>query len=139
MAKAGKLRQAVASSLGLDDQLEKIDVHLRNLREGGFIAKGKKGRGAPELGPEDAANLLVALAGSELVKDSIKAVESFGSLQADPKSVTVHMYDRRDIVDLPLLDMLSGNFMDALRHLLVLLSHKPVFLEDIRNRYWRIV
>jgi hypothetical protein len=137
MVQPGKLRQAVASALGLGDQLEKIDVHLRNLREAGLITKGKKGRGAPEMGPGDAANLLLAVAGSELVKDSVRAVERFGSLRLDPESVAVHVSERREIYDLPLLDIPPNHtFVDALRRVLVLLAHQPIFLDDIRNQFW---
>lgn len=90
MATPGKLRDVVASALGLSEQLQTVDVHLRNLREAGLISKAKRGRGAAEIGPDDAANLLIAVAGSSYVKDSVSAVEKYGSLQFDPNSLAIH-------------------------------------------------
>ena len=91
MATPGKLRDVLANALGLSSQkqLEAVNVHLRNLREAGLITKAKRGRGAAEIGVEDAANLLIAVAGSPHVKDSVSTVKRYGSLLQDPLSLTV--------------------------------------------------
>jgi hypothetical protein len=130
MATPGSLRQSVADALGLSDQLEKIDVHLRNLREAGLIAKAKTGRGAAEMGPGDAANLLIAVAASEFVKDSVKSVERFSALTADPASLSIH--GGRQLRDSrrpqPLVDLSEGHtFGAALRQTLALLATDSFF------------
>jgi len=157
MATPGILKQAVGAALGLSDQLEKIDVHLRNLREAGYITKAKTGRGAAEMSTSDAANLLVAVASSELVKDSVTSVKEYGSLAADPDSVSIHglrgllleIAERRNIdprtlkgaelssararellgaAGLPLLDLPERHtFMEAARRLLTLPSPHAIF------------
>jgi hypothetical protein len=138
MATPGKLRQAVAAALGLSDRLEQVDVHLRNLREAGLIAKAKRGGGAANLGVADAVNLLVAIAGAELVKDSAKAVQRYGSLHANPASVTVH--GRRDLpaATLPLLDLPPEHgFLDALRRLLMLMGGERFLAEEVHQEFSR--
>jgi len=89
MTSPGKLRDFVADVFGQSDQIETIDVHLRNLREANLIAKAKRGRGAAEVGPADAAHLILAVAGSVYVKDSVKSVRTFGELSPDIESITV--------------------------------------------------
>src|ERR1700681_1079470 len=89
MATPGKLRDVVADALGFSGQLQMVDVHLRNLREAGLMSKAKRGRGAAEVRPTDAANMLIAVAGSAYVKDSVSAVEKYASLVADPSSLAI--------------------------------------------------
>jgi hypothetical protein len=132
MATPGKLRDVVAEAFGLSDQLQMVDVHLRNLREAGLIAKAKRGRGAAEVGPDDASNLIIALAGSAYVKDSVIAVDKLGSLTPDPASFTIlgeRNLERR-FNGLPGLELgRSHSFADALRETLRLLSCDRFFPE----------
>lgn len=138
MATPGKLRQAVAAALGLSDRLEQVDVHLRNLREAGLVAKAKRGGGAANLGAADAVNLLVAIAGAELVKDSAKAVRRYGSLHANPASVTLHGGRDVPVPALPLLDLAPEHgFLDALRRVLVLLGGDCFLPEDVHREFSR--
>jgi hypothetical protein len=138
MAKSGKLRQALADALGLHDQQERIDVHLRNLREAGLISKAKKGRGAPEMGPTDAAHLLIAVAGSELAKDSVRSVQRYGSLRADPTSVAIHGGQELQHFPIPLITLKEDHTLtEALHHILLLLSQSEFFRDDIRQEIWR--
>jgi hypothetical protein len=127
MVSPGSLRQSVAEALGLSDQLERVDVHLRNLREARLITKAKTGRGAAEMGLGDATNLLIAIAASELVKDSVESVKQYGALKADPNSVSIH---GRATVNfgLPLLDLPEGHsFLEAANRILHLLGSDEFF------------
>jgi hypothetical protein len=139
MVTPGKLRQTIADALGLQDQYEKVDVHLRNLREAGLITKAKKGRGAADMGPQDAANLLIAVAGSELVKDSVKAVKRFGNLCADPASMSLNgLRQSVGLLDLPLLNLRSEHkFSEGLGDLIVRLAKDRVFTSEVRSYFSR--
>jgi hypothetical protein len=136
MATPGKLRDIVAEAFGLSDQLQMVDVHLRNLREAGLIAKAKRGRGAAEVGPDDASNLIIALAGSAYVKDSVMAVEKLGSLTADPASFTI--LGERNLESryygLPGLELRRDHsFADAIQETLRLLCSDSFFPESRRG------
>jgi hypothetical protein len=132
MATPGKLRDVVADALGYSGHLQMVDVHLRNLREAGLMSKAKRGRGAAEIGPADAANLLVAVAGSAYVKDSVSAVQKYGLLEADPKSYTVHGWKKlaANFYGSPGLVLSEHtNFSEALSETLVLISKGRFFPE----------
>lgn len=137
MLTSGKLRQIVAEALGLQDQLESVDVHLRNLREAGLVAKAKKGRGAAEMGLEDAVNLLIAVAGSERVKDSVRAVERYASLQANSLRLSKER-STRDPVPTHLLPGLGRpqTFSEGLEVLMIGLREGNVFTSELRRSYW---
>lgn len=74
-----ELADRVAYALGLNGPT--VVQHLRNLQKGERISFKGYGRGAARMGPRDAASLLLAAAGSELVKDSLATLDSFGSLR----------------------------------------------------------
>jgi hypothetical protein len=57
-------------------------LHDRNLLNAGLRSEGQRGRGKSTVTFEDAANLLIAVAGSRNVKDSAKTVREYGSLRA---------------------------------------------------------
>lgn len=73
------LAAVVAEALGVPGPT--VDEHLRNLRKDGRIAFKGYGRGAARMGPRDAASLLLAAAGTGLVKDSLATLDAFGSLR----------------------------------------------------------
>jgi hypothetical protein len=132
MATPGKLRDVVAEAFGLSDQLQMVDVHLRNLREAGLIAKAKRGRGAAEVGPDDASNLIIALAGSAYVKDSVMAVDKIGSLTPDPASFTIlgeRNLERRFYGSPGLELRRAHSFADAVQETLRLLCSDRFFPE----------
>jgi hypothetical protein len=132
MATPGKLRDVVADALGLSAQIQMVDVHLRNLREAGLISKAKRGRGAAEVGPTDAANMLIAVAGSAYVKESVGTVEKYGSLEVDPsalafhgwKNLQAHFYGHQGWVFAE-----HTKFSQALSRILVLISEGRFFSE----------
>jgi hypothetical protein len=74
-----KLADVVASALGLSSGT--VVQHLRNLQKAKRISYHGRGRGAAQMGPGDAAGLLIATVGSDLVKDSVATLEAFGSLR----------------------------------------------------------
>jgi hypothetical protein len=73
-----ELADVVAAALGLPRAT--VVQHLRNLQSDGRISFKGYGRGAARMGPRDAASLLVAAVGSDLVKDSVTTLDSFGGL-----------------------------------------------------------
>jgi hypothetical protein len=134
MATPGKLRDVVADALGFTGQLPMIDVHLRNLREAGLLSKAKRGRGAAEVEPTDAANMLIAVAGSAYVKDSVSAVEKYGPLEADPTSLAVHGRKKLQTNFLGHLGLVlteHTKFSQALSEILVLISEGRFFPEPL--------
>jgi hypothetical protein len=83
------------------------------------------------MGTADAAHLLLAVAGSELVKDSVRSVEQYGSLCADPASITVRGGDyefgphRLALLDLPK----NHTVVEALSQIFSLLAPNVFFDE----------
>jgi hypothetical protein len=73
-----KLADVVAGALGLSAQT--VVQHVKNLQAHGLLLSTGRGRGAAQMRPIDAARLVLAAAGSDLVKDSVETVESFGGL-----------------------------------------------------------
>lgn len=74
---------ALISALDLTSQRERSTIeHIaRVIREAGFIPTTKRGPGASDMGAREAANLLLAVAGSDLPKDAPIAVDSLRSLE----------------------------------------------------------
>ncbi|KRQ14656.1 hypothetical protein AOQ71_12260 [Bradyrhizobium manausense] len=141
MAKPGQLRKAVAEALGLQDQLESVDVHLRNLREAGHITKAKKGGGAADMSPDDALNLFLAVAGSDRVKDSVKTVECFRPLPRTSirmRSNERPQHESQWMADIPLANLPTHHaFSDALREVLILLRDADFFTPGLRDQFYR--
>lgn len=77
-----KLADVVAGALGLP--VGTVVQHLRNLQKDGRISYVGRGRGAAQMEPGDAARLLIAVVGSDLVKDSVATLDAYGSLRPIP-------------------------------------------------------
>jgi hypothetical protein len=73
-----KLADVIADALGLSGQT--VVQHVKNLQAEELLTSAGRGRGAAHMRPLDAARLLLAAAGSDLVKDSVLTVETFGGL-----------------------------------------------------------
>ncbi|OCX29121.1 hypothetical protein QU42_19490 [Bradyrhizobium sp. UASWS1016] len=73
-----KLAAVTADALGLADQT--VIQHVKNLQAEELLTSTGRGRGAAQMNPVDAARLIIAAAGSDLVKDSAFAVRAFGQL-----------------------------------------------------------
>ncbi|PZO63218.1 MAG: hypothetical protein DI498_13840 [Paracoccus denitrificans] len=61
-----------------------ITNYARVLREAGYLPKGKRGRGAPDLHPLEVANLVIGLAGASDAVDAPHAVEVLKSAKLNP-------------------------------------------------------
>jgi hypothetical protein len=85
MATPRELIRAVAEALGVPEPT--VVVHDRNLALAGLRTMAGRGRAAAKMTATDAANLVVATAGSMNVKDSAKTVTNYGALQADRRGV----------------------------------------------------
>jgi hypothetical protein len=75
MASPGELVNVLASMLGVPEVT--VTQHDRNLVAAGLRTKGGRGRSAAKVTPRDAAHLLIAVMGSELIKDSTIAVRRY--------------------------------------------------------------
>jgi hypothetical protein len=84
MATSGELCSAIAIALGVP--FETAREHLRNIRRAGMISFKGYGRGAAGMTPLDAARLLITVAGSSFVKDSLATLEGFGGLKLAKKA-----------------------------------------------------
>jgi hypothetical protein len=73
-----KLAAVTADALGLTDQT--VIQHVKNLQRYGLLTSTGRGRGAAQMKTLDAARLIIAAAGSDLVKDSAISVRAFGQL-----------------------------------------------------------
>jgi hypothetical protein len=80
MATSGKLCRITADALGVS--FETTREHLRNIRREGKISFAGYGRGAAPMTARDAARLLLAVAGSYFVKDSLATMTGFGKLES---------------------------------------------------------
>lgn len=84
MASPGELVRTVAEALGIPRPT--VVVHDRNLVKAGLRSKGGRGRSAAKVTASDAANLLIAVAGSVWyhsgIKDTVAIVEDYAPLRA---------------------------------------------------------
>jgi hypothetical protein len=80
LATSGQLVEAVSRATGFAE--ETVVVHMRNLREADLIAVRGRGPSAAKMIPRDAARLLMAVSGTNYVKESVGAVASFAALIA---------------------------------------------------------
>jgi hypothetical protein len=80
---------AIASELAtitasMADKPEAVAIHhLRNLRDAGLISKSGRGPSAAQMEIKDAALLLLAMAGTERLKDSVVTATTLGNLRAE--------------------------------------------------------
>lgn len=80
MATSGQLCRKTAAALGVS--FETAREHLRNIRRAGKISFKGYGRGAAAMTAQDAARLLLTVAGSYFVKDSLATLKGFGGLES---------------------------------------------------------
>ncbi|MDP1602025.1 MAG: hypothetical protein Q8M03_02045 [Legionella sp.] len=100
MATSGELTTIVATALGVP--FETVREHLRNIRrKPGTITFSGYGRSAAGMTPRDAVRLLLAVAGSQFVKDSRATLDGFAKLQPVRQS----RRSQPDPTDPPLFDL----------------------------------
>lgn len=80
MASPGEMVKRIAETLGVPEA--SVTLHDRNLADAGLRTKGGRGRSAAKMSACDAANLLMAVAGSSMVKDAVQTVEAYANLPA---------------------------------------------------------
>lgn len=85
MATSGQLVEGVSGATGFAE--ETVVVHMRNLREAGCITVRGRGLWATKMTAHEAAKLLIAVHGSDYVKDSVNALTSFAPLSAYHREV----------------------------------------------------
>lgn len=81
MATPKQLVSKIAEVTGVPEGT--VILHDRNLMVAGLRSLGVRGRGTSAVTFEDAANLLIAVAASRNVKDSVKTVLAYRDLPAD--------------------------------------------------------
>ena len=95
MASPGELVRKVAEVLGVPEPT--VTVHDRNLVTAGLRTKGGRGRSAAKMTTIDAANLLLAVAGSSMVKKTVPTVEEYADLPSRggevSKQTDAHSFD----------------------------------------------
>ncbi len=83
MATPKQLVEVIATVFNVSEAT--VTVHDRNLSVAGLRTMAGRGRAAAQVTPRDAANLMVAVAASRNVKDSVYTVEQFGGLHSKQK------------------------------------------------------
>lgn len=78
MARPTQLVEGIARAFGVPEPT--VMLHFRNLREAGLRGVSQRGRGAGNVTARDAAHLLLAVAGSPHVKNSVLPVERNGRM-----------------------------------------------------------
>src|SRR5258708_31968483 len=79
MATSGELCETIATALGVP--FETTREHLRHIRRDGMISFKGHGRGAAAMSTLDASRLLLTVAGSSFVKDSVETLAELRKLQ----------------------------------------------------------
>jgi len=118
-----KLPALVSALAEVDGRERKAVEHIaRTIRERGYITTGKRGGGADEKTPHEAANLLIALNGGDTPKEGPIAIDRFRSLRqwavigrGSPASKQLDLYESypqpiRDVMDVHTF----GEALDAL-------------------------
>jgi hypothetical protein len=88
MATPGQLIDGAATATGMNRST--VENLYNHLRDAGDIPKGARGKNALHVTSEHAAKLLIAMCGSEHVKDAVGAVKRYSQLSA----TTVHTWER---------------------------------------------
>jgi hypothetical protein len=112
-----ELGKAVAAAFGVSEA--SVAVHDRNLLLGGLRTAGGRGRGAAQVTATDAATLLIAVAGSRNVKDSVKTVNTHGSVHGFVGWESSKLLPTPELLQLPA----KHTFLDALIALIESAAH----------------
>lgn len=85
MVTPGRLRETITEVLGVPEST--VTLQDRLLAEAGLRAKGGRGRSAAKMTSADAANLLIAVAGSSVSKDAPQIVRDYSALPGSSAEV----------------------------------------------------
>lgn len=111
-----RLPQLIAMLAKVDGRkMGTIEHGSRVLREAGLLTTGKRGAGAPEMTYEDAANLLIAVNGSEAIAGAKHAVNAIADLIPENHNINEDLpYPLPDLERQPVFgDALSWVIMTA--------------------------
>jgi hypothetical protein len=117
-----KLPALVTALAEVDGRERKTVEHIaRTIRERGYITTGKRGGGANEKTPHEAANLLIALNGADTPKEGPIAIDRFRSLRQYFRGTSKDIRERLagyDNFPKPIRDVMDvhtfGEALDAL-------------------------
>lgn len=122
MASPGELVKVIADVLGVPEP--QVIQHDRNLAVAGLRAVGGRGRSAAKMAPLDAANLLIGVAASSMVKETVEVVKDYAFLPPNSGEIQTDHKHRTDVTPkwelsgfpVPALQALPNNhkFRDAL-------------------------
>lgn len=126
MALLSTLSKAIAEAEGLEETT--VSWVARHLREAGLISQAGRGRGAAHMKASDAANLLIAVNGSDNAKNAVGAVQKIRALKVglDPRCAT----DKGLFADICSDDTTFG---DALELLLSASIHDGPGISDLER------
>jgi len=116
MTTPGEFIKTLADALRVPEAT--VAVHDRNLRSAGLRSKSGRGRGAAKVTARDAAHLLVAVLGSEQVKDSADAVRRYAKTKAERSGSDANAIDAMGITELAALPA-EHSFIDAVEALII--------------------
>lgn len=88
MATPGQLQQRIAEAFGIPENA--VAYPWRVLRDNGEVTTGARGRNAPPVTSRDAANILIAVAGSLPVTETIQTFRAFTELRAAGAELVAH-------------------------------------------------
>lgn len=97
MASPGEMVKRIAETFGAPEAT--VTLHDRNLADAGLRTKGGRGRSAAKMSATDVANLLVAVAGSSMVKNAVQTVEDYSGLPSRGDEVSIRNDARSDSND----------------------------------------
>ena len=115
MAGPPDLLKVVADAVGIP--VPTLVVYDRALLEAGLRSKHGRGRAAANVTPRDAANLLIAIMASPMVKDSVQSVERYAATVPQQKFGDGGGFDALGIRELTALKP-NSSFLDALEALI---------------------
>lgn len=87
VASPGEMVKRIAEVFGAPEAT--VTLHDRNLADAGLRTKGGRGRSAAKMTAADAANLLMAVAGSSMVKNAVQTVQDYSVLPSRGGEISI--------------------------------------------------
>lgn len=129
MAAPKRIVEAVSENMGVP--LGTVVIHDRNLSVAGLRSAGIRGRGKSVATSHDAANLIIAVAGSRNAKDSVETVEKYGRLRPLNKIVFTDKFGEIDIE--------VNDFADFIAKILEFMPNKRESFRNPDEGYVKVV
>lgn len=100
MTSPGTMVKFVADVLGVPEVT--VLQHDRNLAAAGLRTKGGRGRSAAKMTPQDIANLLIGVAASSMVKETVEIVGDYSALPVHSTFGQKPIYGKWDLLLTPI-------------------------------------